>query len=266
MTLQEGTRKAQVLAVRARSETEMGLHRGELGPSGCRGWHGVWGFENISVTRGKGLGIDFLAKLWFFIRSLFSGLSLALECPVGSRTLMQPHGLWPARLFCPWSLPGKSTGVSCHFFSRGFSRPRDQTCVSCVSCVGRQGLYHLNHLGSPKQLPYSMNSVHGILRTRILEWVAIPFSRGSSCPRDWTRVSCIVDEFFTIWATRKVPVASSKFSLFGNHSHHPSSQFFHLCQLKFHTRETLTPHSPFPRSHHSTFCLHESDYSSYLYK
>ena len=35
------------------------------------------------------------------------------------------------------------------------------------------------------------SSVHGILQARILEWVAIPFSRGSSWPRDWTRVSCI---------------------------------------------------------------------------
>ena len=35
------------------------------------------------------------------------------------------------------------------------------------------------------------SSVHGILQARTLEWVAIPFSRGSFCPRDWTQVSCI---------------------------------------------------------------------------
>ena len=35
-------------------------------------------------------------------------------------------------------------------------------------------------------------SVHGLLQARILEWVAIPFSRGSSRPRDQTRVSCIL--------------------------------------------------------------------------
>ena len=39
--------------------------------------------------------------------------------------------------------------------------------------------------------------IHGILQARILEWVAIPFSRGSSRPRDQTRVSCIADRFFT---------------------------------------------------------------------
>ena len=44
------------------------------------------------------------------------------------------------------------------------------------------------------------SSVCGILQARILDWVAIPFSRGSSGPRDWTRVSCIVGSFFTIWA------------------------------------------------------------------
>ena len=49
------------------------------------------------------------------------------------------------------------------------------------------------------QAPLSL----GILQARILEWVAIPFSRGSSQPRDRTQVSCIADGFFTIWATRE---------------------------------------------------------------
>ena len=53
------------------------------------------------------------------------------------------------------------------------------------------------------------SSVHGILQARILEWVAIPFSRGSSWPRDRTHVSyafCIGRWFFTIWATREAPI------------------------------------------------------------
>ena len=45
--------------------------------------------------------------------------------------------------------------------------------------------------------------VHGILHARILEWVAVPFSRGSSQPRDQTQVSHIARGFFTSWATRK---------------------------------------------------------------
>ena len=40
-------------------------------------------------------------------------------------------------------------------------------------------------------------TVHGILQAIILEWVAVPFSRGSSQPRDQTQVSCIAGRFFT---------------------------------------------------------------------
>jgi len=41
------------------------------------------------------------------------------------------------------------------------------------------------------------SSVHGILQARILEWVVIPFSRGSSRPRDQTWVSCTAGRFFS---------------------------------------------------------------------
>ena len=51
------------------------------------------------------------------------------------------------------------------------------------------------------QAPLSM----GILQARILEWVAIPSSRGSFPPRDWTKVSHIAGRFFTAWATREAP-------------------------------------------------------------
>ena len=47
-------------------------------------------------------------------------------------------------------------------------------------------------------------SVHGIFQARVLEWVAISFSRRSSRPRDWTQISCIVGRCFTVWATREV--------------------------------------------------------------
>ena len=49
----------------------------------------------------------------------------------------------------------------------------------------------------------SGSSVHGISQARILEWVAISFSRGSSQPRDRTQVSCTAGGFFTVWATRE---------------------------------------------------------------
>ena len=56
-------------------------------------------------------------------------------------------------------------------------------------------------LCDPMDCRPSGSSVHGILHSRILEWVAIPFSRRSSQPRDQTQVSCISGRFFTIWAT-----------------------------------------------------------------
>ena len=50
------------------------------------------------------------------------------------------------------------------------------------------------------------SSVHGILQARILEWVAISFSRESSQPRDWTQVSHIVGRRLNLWATREAHV------------------------------------------------------------
>ena len=47
-------------------------------------------------------------------------------------------------------------------------------------------------------------SVRGIFQARVLEWVAISFSRGSSWPRDWAQVSHTVGRCFTLWATREV--------------------------------------------------------------
>ena len=58
------------------------------------------------------------------------------------------------------------------------------------------------------------SSVCGILQARILEWVAISFSRRSSQSRDQTRVTCIAGKFFTIWATREV---SFSFKIFNHH-------------------------------------------------
>ena len=46
-------------------------------------------------------------------------------------------------------------------------------------------------------------SIHGIFQARVLEWVAISFSQGSSQLRDWTWVSRIVNRCFTVWATRE---------------------------------------------------------------
>ena len=63
-----------------------------------------------------------------------------------------------------------------------------------------------NHLGY---------TVHGVLQARILEWVSVPFSRGSSQPRDQTKVSHIAGGFFTILATREA-LFMSQFSQFSS--------------------------------------------------
>ena len=62
-----------------------------------------------------------------------------------------------------------------------------------------QILYQLSNQGSP----------------RILEWVAYPFSRGYSQPRNQTGVSCIASGFFTIWATREVQGIQGKGLIYG---------------------------------------------------
>ena len=59
-------------------------------------------------------------------------------------------------------------------------------------------------LGDPMDCSPQCSSVHEIQQARILKWVAIPFSRGSSWPKDRIWVSCIAGRFFTIWATREV--------------------------------------------------------------
>ena len=53
-----------------------------------------------------------------------------------------------------------------------------------------------------------------ILQARIQEWIAIPSSRGSSRPRDWTQVSHIAGRFLTIWATREDSTKGYKYWLF----------------------------------------------------
>ena len=58
-------------------------------------------------------------------------------------------------------------------------------------------------LWNPMNCSPSGSSVHGSLQTRILEWVTISFSRGSSWPRNWTRVSHVAARLFTNWATRE---------------------------------------------------------------
>ena len=94
------------------------------------------------------------------------------------------HSLQPHRLHSPWNSPGWNTWVGSLsllqqiFLTQG-SNPGLLHC--------RWILYQLSYNGNP----------------RILEWIAIPFSRRSSQLRDWTQVSHIAGRFFSSWVIRK---------------------------------------------------------------
>ena len=110
---------------------------------------------------------------WTFLES--EGFSVVSES-------LQPHGLYR-----PWNSPGQNTGVGSisllqEIFPTQGSNPGLPHC--------RWILHQLGHKGSP----------------RMLEWVAYPFSRGSSQPRNWSRVSCIAGRFFNNWAIRDIGI------------------------------------------------------------
>ena len=116
-------------------------------------------------------------------------------------------------------------------FSRGSSQPRDRTRVSCIAgrfftswasreaqeywselsgmgkspcmCVHAKSLQLRLILCSPMDCSTPGSPAHGVFQARILEWVAVPFSRGSSQPRDRIQVSCIAGRRFNLWATRE---------------------------------------------------------------
>ena len=73
--------------------------------------------------------------------------------------------------------------------------------VLCVSVIQSYPA-----LCDPRDCSPPDSPVHRILQARILEWVAIPFSRGPSQPRDQTWVSCAAGIFSTIWVTREAPL------------------------------------------------------------
>ena len=68
-----------------------------------------------------------------------------VSCSVMSNSL-QPHGLQPARLLCPWNAPGKNTRVGCHALIQGIFLTQGSN-LDLPHC--RQILYHLSHQGSP---------------------------------------------------------------------------------------------------------------------
>ena len=92
-----------------------------------------------------------------------------------------------------------------HFFSSAFSHHAVRRSSHMKSEVESEVAQSCLSLCNPMDCSLLGSSVHGIFPARLLEWVAISFSRGSSQPRDQTQVSCIAGRCFTIWATREAP-------------------------------------------------------------
>ena len=80
----------------------------------------------------------------------------------------------------------------------------DSTPIPFISEWQNQDIHlHESESRSVVSDPLWPHGLYGIIQVRILEWVAIPFSRGSSQPSNWTRASCITGGFFASWATRE---------------------------------------------------------------
>ena len=106
-------------------------------------------------------------------------------------------------ILSPLKLPG-SCPFSCPFY--GF-QPLFDTETFPQSCNKLFFLFLKVEVKVTQSCPtlcHPMDyAVHGILQARILEWVAFPFSRGSSWPRDRSQVSRFAGRSFTSWATRE---------------------------------------------------------------
>ena len=96
--------------------------------------------------------------------------------------------------------PAQSKCIALHTPHRDWFCPFDSDYKKALCVCLSRSVVSLSH---PMDCSPLDSSVHGILQARILEWVAVPFSTGSSWPRDQTRVSCIAGTFFTIGAIRE---------------------------------------------------------------
>ena len=91
-------------------------------------------------------------------------------------------------------------------------RELDPTCSMTVKMKLSENKSHsvMSDSCNPMDCSPPGSSVHGILQARILEWVAISFSRRSFQPKDRTQVSCVAGGFFAIWATQEAPTQPNK--------------------------------------------------------
>ena len=129
-------------------------------------------------------------------------------CESESRSVLS-DSLGPHGLYNPRNSPGQNAGAGSHSLSRGSSQLRDRIQVShfagrfFIIWTTREALKVEGAQLCPTFCHPMDYAVHGILQARILEWVAFPFSRGSSQPRNLTYVCQIAGKFLTSWATRE---------------------------------------------------------------
>ena len=128
---------------------------------------------------------------------------------VGLKLNIQKTELMASGLISSWQIGGETVETVTDFIFLGFKITADcdrsHEIKRCL-LLGRKESEVTQlcmTLCDPMDCSLPGSSIHGIFQARILEWVAISFSRRSSWPRDWTRVSCIVGRHFTIWATRE---------------------------------------------------------------
>ena len=152
-----------------------------------------------------------------------------------------PHGLWPARVLCPWNSSGQNTRVGSSLLPEKAMALHSSTLAWEIPWTEEPG--GLQYMGSLRvghnwatfslftfhfhALEKEMATHSSVLAWRIPgmgepggllsmgshrvrhDWsdlaaaAAVPFSRRSSQPKDWTQVSCIAGGFFTVWATRE---------------------------------------------------------------
>ena len=122
------------------------------------------------------------AECWRILCFWIVVLEKTLESPLDSKEIK------------PVSLKGNQPWIFIRKTDAETETPRSEVSQSCPTLWDSMDC----------SLPGS--SLHGIFQARVLEWVAISFSRGSSRPRDWIQVSSIAGRCFTIWATRETPV------------------------------------------------------------
>ena len=140
----------------------------------------------------------------------YSGLENSMDGVAKSRTQLSG---WTELNCEARDFSGKNVEWVAIPFSGASSQPRDRTQASRASsnagwplrcwAKGKPNIWYKSEVKvTVTQLCLTIcepmaYTVHGILQARTLEWVAVPFSRGSSQPRDRTQVSCIAGGFFT---------------------------------------------------------------------